>query len=269
MNAHSSLAGVPPDLWAEAARARHRLLMLDYDGTLAPLRADRARAVPLPRSAGLLAEVAARPRTGVAVLSGRPIAQLRRLLGPLAVALVGEHGWELQRPGGRLVQGPLPPGCEAALAAAARAAAARGWGRLLDRKRSGLVLHVRRLAPGRARKAVEECLALWRPLAAGGGLRLERIDGGVELRARGRDKGSAALALIAAEPRGVVPVVIGDDATDEDAFDVVRHLGFALRVGATSRPSTATGRLPAPGAVADFLAEWLRVVEGIGPSAGV
>jgi hypothetical protein len=75
-------------------------------------------------------------------------------------------------------------------------------------------------AVGRAGQE-DEAITLWWPLAADGRNRLERIDGGVELRLHGRNKGTAVLSMISQAPPGTFGVFVGDDATDEDAFAAV------------------------------------------------
>jgi len=94
------MQGIPATLWHELKHAGQRLLMLDYDGTLAPFRAAREQAVPWPRSLARLHAVTAAARTSVAIVSGRPLDELRPLLGPLDADLVGEHGWERRDRGG-------------------------------------------------------------------------------------------------------------------------------------------------------------------------
>lgn len=264
----ADLSGIPGRLWARVAEAGHRLLMLDYDGTLAPFHTERDEARPLPEVVALIGRIACEGRSRVAVISGRPVADLQRLLGPLPILLVGEHGWEAVEPDGRVRRHPLPGACAGALERAAAAAAAAGWGPRVERKRCSLVLHTRGLPAAQAAEAESACLRAWEPELARGGLGLDRLDGGLELRARGRDKGTVARELIAAEPLESLPVYLGDDATDEDVFREVRTCGFAIRVGPGDRPSLATGRLRSPEAVVTFLKRWLDEVRGVSASEG-
>jgi trehalose-6-phosphatase len=53
-------------------------------------------------------------------------------------------------------------------------------------------------------------------------------------------------------------VFVGDDVTDEDAFEVVRPWGYGIRVGGVERASHAVARLPSPDAVTAFLEDWLE-----------
>ena len=261
MQGRNVLEGVPARLWKMVVLAPHRLLMLDYDGTLAPFVADRQAALPLPRTLQLVRRIASQPNTSVAIVSGRPLQEVERLVKPVPAVFVGEHGWERRGPDGSILQQPLRRSVAAAIDEAERIAVARGWGELIERKRSAVVLHTRSLPRDRARALCEQCASAWEGLAQAVQVTVDLIDGGVELRARGRSKGTAVLSLLSQSPFGTLGVFVGDDVTDEDAFDVVRDWGFGIRVGDCSRPSLATGRIPSCEAVPAFLEEWLTVVE--------
>lgn len=268
MNPDGMLQGIPPALWRRVLLDRHRLLMLDYDGTLAPFQVVREQARATPGAVQLLERISRGGHTTVAIISGRPVVEIVNLLGPLPLAVVGEHGWEERRPDGPEIRHSLPRGAAAALERAEESARSRGWAPFLERKRSGIVLHTRGLSAREAPTLEEACLALWRPEASSGDAILGRIDGGVELRAAGRDKGAAVLSLISRAEPGTLPVFVGDDFSDEDAFAVVQGLGFGVKVGRSDRPTLASGFLPACAAVVSFLAEWLRVVESAARTGG-
>jgi trehalose-phosphatase len=248
--------GIPERFWGRAAAAAARLLVLDYDGTLAPLGVDRAEARPLPASLEALRSIAGSGEP-LAVVSGRPVLDLARLLGDLPAVLVGEHGWEERRPGGPVVRHPLAGAARSGLESAARAAAAAGWEPFLERKRTALMLHTRGMPAGRAAEAARACREAWRGPAEAGGLRLAEVNGGIEIRAAGRDKGTAVASLAGEAPPGAFMVYVGDDETDEDAFAAVRGRGFGVRVGPPGATSLAEGRLASCEEVSAFLAAWL------------
>ncbi len=256
------LEGIPRRLWRLVLLARHRLLMLDYDGTLAPFHVVRDSALPQTRSLALLRAIAVECETSVAIVSGRPVAELERLLGPLPVTAVGEHGWELRMPDGTVVKHPLSHDHAALLDGAERVARKKGLGAYLERKRTGLVLHTRGSSAALAHELEETAWELWRSGAENGKVALERINGGVELRLHGRNKGTAVLSLVSHAPPDSLEVFVGDDATDEDAFAAVREWGFGVRVGVVDRPTLAAAWLPTCESVVDFLEEWLQVTRG-------
>jgi len=251
--------GLPPELEERLASARSRLLVLDYDGTLAPVRLERDRARPVPGVAVTLRSIAARPGNRVAVVSGRRVEELARLLfdrdPPDPIPLIGEHGWErLVR--GEVIPRPLPVPVARALEDCARSAAARGWDARLERKRSAIMLHTRGLPDAEARALEAAAWELWTAWASGRGLRVERMDGGVEARPAGTDKGSVTLELLEEAGPETLAVYVGDDVTDEDAFVALRGRGFGLRVARLPRETAATGSFASCEELAAWLARW-------------
>lgn len=249
----------PRELWSRIVTARHRLLMLDYDGTLAPLTVRRHEAYPAAGVRECLMRIAEDRGTTVALVSGRPLGEIEALLGTLPVVQVAEHGWEIRWPDGRRLVHPLPRAAARALAEAAAAAESTLRAGIVERKRTAVVLHTRALDADAARVAEIAGLALWGGFCEQHGLRLDRIDGGLELRARGHDKGDTVRRLLASTPPGTLPIFIGDDPTDEDGFRAVIGRGLAIRVGPAERPSVARLRLDTPDDVVDFLEEWVTV----------
>ncbi len=267
MIAHDELSGVPARLWRLVALAHHRLLVLDYDGTLAPFRVERSLAFPVSRSLMMLQGLSASHHTRLAIVSGRPLGELEQLVGDLPMTLVGGHGWERRDPDGTRHLRDVAPEVRTALNLAWRAAEARGWSQLIERKHAGIVLHTRGLASERVSRLERDCTVAWEPLAVSSGLLLESMDGGVELRAPEFHKGSVVLSLLSKAPVGTLGVFVGDDLTDEDAFEVLRDRGFGIRVGTPDRPTMAMGHLPSCDAVATFLEEWSRLCEADPPQA--
>jgi trehalose-phosphatase len=150
----------------------------------------------------------------------------------------------------------VPLAAARALAEAAAAAESRLRAGTVERKRTSVVLHTRGLDPIAAQVATTACVTLWGAYTGHHGLRLDRIDGGIELRARGRDKGDAVRRLLASTPPQTLPVYLGDDPTDEDAFRAVIGRGVAIRVGSAEQPSAARLRLDSTDEVVTFLGEW-------------
>jgi trehalose-phosphatase len=259
MHRHPALEGVAGLLWRMVALASHRLLMLDYDGTLAPFTVVRSEARPLPRSIRLLERIADSGHTTVAIVSGRPLLELEGLIGKLPAIFVGEHGWERRAQNGSIIRRPVEPSAASAIEIAERSAREAGCGEFLERKRSAVVLHTCGLPERRARELQDRCVHAWEPLVSAVPLALDRIEGGVELRVRGRNKGTVVLSLLSQSVPGTLGVFVGDDRTDEDAFDAVRDLGFGLSVGHGRRPSLAQGYLESYESVPLFLEEWLRI----------
>lgn len=245
-------------IWERLRAARHRLLFLDYDGTLAPFRARREDALPLPATLSRLRMLAREEGTTVTIVSGRPLAELEPLLLALPFARVGEHGWEEREVDAPIVLHPLDEAVEAALAAAEKSLLDAGHGERVERKRTGLVVHVRGLGEDAAARTLAECGALLAPWPDRVAVRLDQPNGGLELRALGRDKGRAVRERIERAGADAFAVYVGDDRTDEDAFAVVREGGLGIRVGAADVPTLAAARLPDPAAIPEFLDRWIH-----------
>lgn len=251
-----SWQGLPEEFWGRIRSAHRYLLMVDYDGTLVPFCDEPVRALLPPRTRELLKSVASSPATTLTIFSGRRIAELEGLLGPLRVHLVGEHGWDEFTPDGHLILHPLAGEAAKVLGSAARAAREWGLGEYLERKRCSLTLHTRALTPAQAVEIEETCRRLWGETFQRNGLRLTRIDGGIELRALAYHEGTAVARLIRSAPPGTLPIYLGDDLPDEGAFYELLGHGVAIRVGDGERDSLAHYTLPSTDDVVSFLDCW-------------
>lgn len=256
-------APLPHAVWNRIASSPHRLLMLDYDGTLVPLCADRRRAMLDSRVRDALEAVVALGDP-VVIISGRPMFQLAAFLDGLNVSMVGEHGWEERTIDGQLMIHPLPEPAAAGLRLAHRAAVAAGLEPDLEAKRASIVLHTRGLEPAAARELEARGRQVWAHEFEHDGLKLEDIDGGLELRAAARGKGIAAWELFEREPQGTLPIYLGDDLSDEQAIQILRPVGVTIRVGRPHLPSAAEWHFQSPDEVAGFLVQWKHTIPARG-----
>ncbi|HVL35544.1 MAG TPA: trehalose-phosphatase, partial [Burkholderiales bacterium] len=217
-------AGVDVERFFEAlAAARSRILLLGFDGTLAPFHPRPERARPYPGLARLLDEISAGPRSRVIVVTGRSLQGPAPALGlQRPVELWGAHGWERLVPGAPLaVYAPSHAAGEALAAAQARAAPLRHRGARVERKPASVAVHWRGL-PVLPREAVREALRrAWAGIVGTPELELVEFDGGVELRARGRSKGEVVERVLGEAGNEAAAAYLGDDLTDEDAFAAI------------------------------------------------
>ena len=252
------LDGIPEPLWRRVRAASARVLLLDYDGTIAPLRARREDAATPPEVRARLERVRDSGATSLAIVSGRPLHELEERLAGLGVALYGTHGTEWKRPGEREGRAVLPADDARALADAY--ARARAWtdGPMLERKHGAIVLHARTLPATERSAMLDACEATWAAFARGGTLRFDRGEASAELRVRAPHKGMVVRERLTVAPEGAIGVFVGDDVTDEDAFEAVRAHGFGVRVGDEHATTFAEGRLPGAEAMTAFLDRWLE-----------
>ena len=249
----------------DLARAPARVLLVDFDGTLAPFHVDRDAVTPYPGVREAMKEILSTGKTRVVVISGREVRDLQRALGvEPPPELWGTHGWERLERGGPHRLRNVPGPAAAALQRAVLAVAELALGERIEKKPASLALHVRGLPAEEAERILAAAAAAWQPLLDDG-IDIHPFEGGIELRVRGWDKGDAVGAVVADEPEGAAAAYLGDDLTDEDAFRALNDLGEAERVRALSvlvrtvpRDSLATARLRPPEELLDFLLRWCR-----------
>ena len=241
------------------AAATSRLLMLDYDGTLAPFRVRPGKAAPYRGVRRALSTLTLAGHTRVVIVSGRTIKDLVEVLGmePLP-ELWGSHGWEQRTPDGRYHLWPLAERSRDGLRLARDCMKEAGLADRCEEKPAGVALHWRGLTGRVARSLEERGRACWEPLVRAHGLELRAFDGGIELRASGRDKGAVVRTLVAEAPPGAVAAYLGDDLTDEDAFKALPPEGLGVLVRRVFRPTAADAWLRPPQELSAFLDQWAR-----------
>jgi len=231
-----------PESVAEAILERGDALglLLDFDGTLADIVHEPAKAQMRPGSRQAL-ELLLSAGVRVAVVSGRSMSDIASRVGLDGAWVVGSHGAEMIDPRGahvRLVEDQrarraLDDFVEHAVALARPLAA------LVEDKGLSIAVHVR----GIGEPAKSRLLGTLRTRVPRGQVPIEIVEGieVFEVRARGVDKGLAARSLLAQWGRLQV-VAIGDDTTDEDLFrEALSCGGVSVKVG--PRPSMAKRRL--------------------------
>jgi trehalose 6-phosphate phosphatase len=229
-------------------------LFVDFDGTLVPL-VDHPELVRADTElVELLTALHDRFAGRIALVSGRSIAQLDAMVGPIAerIALAGSHGAEVRRDG-RLIEPPRPEGLDGAIADV-RLYGAGHPEMIIEEKSHGVAMHYR-VAPILEEPVKRRAEAI----AEKHGLVVQHGKMMVELRGIGWNKGEAVTALMAEVPMaGSLPVAIGDDLTDEPALQVAAEMGgFGVLVG-QPRESAALYGLTDVGSVRHWLWEAVR-----------
>lgn len=249
------------DFWRQLAAARRRVLMLDYDGTLAPFQLDPHAAEPYPGVREALDRIMAADHTQVVIVSGRWTRDLVPLLGlRTRPELWGSHGWERLGANGDYETARIDAdSLKSLLDADDWIRDIEALGGRCERKPASLAIHWRGLDNGKVADIRELVLANWRLQELHKSLVWHDFDGGIELRAPGRTKGDVVRAVLGDTDDSCAAAYLGDDQTDEDAFQALSGRGASVLVRAHYRPSAAHFWIRPPGELLDFLADWHRV----------
>ncbi|SOJ53628.1 Trehalose-phosphate phosphatase [Mycobacterium simulans] len=236
---------------ADGLTARQPAVFFDFDGTLSDIVNDPDSARPAPGAAEALQKLAT--RCPVAVLSGRDLADVSQRVGLPGIWYAGSHGFELTAPDGTHHQNDAAAAAIPVLERAAgelREQLGSIPGVVVEHKRFGVAVHYRNAA----RDRVGEAVVAVRAAGQRHGLRVTTGREVIELRPDiDWDKGKTLRWVIdnlhSAPGEGsapLVPIYLGDDITDEDAFDAVRNYdvqGVPIVVRHTDDGDRATAAL--------------------------
>ena len=238
--------------------AEHLLLMLDFDGTLAPI-------VPHPPDAripagtmGTLRALAHCPRVTMAIVSGRSAGDVRSLTGLAGIHFFGSHGRERIRPGSNAIE--ADDHGKSAIAAVCRRLVtdlADVAGFEVENKGLSAAAHYRNANPGdheRIAESVKEAIRSDPALRGSPGKMVFDITP-----ADGIDKGVAATMLL--RETGGLAIYLGDDTTDETAFRALPKESVTVFVGPGSSSSRARFRVADPWEVGTALTKILDVAK--------
>lgn len=239
-------------------RARHPVVLLDYDGVLAPHVMTPSRATPTKSLDRILAKLTEHNDIDVAVISGRSQEELTEWLGNLPVSLVAEHGAMMRFAAEPAISGrrssstgqrsrKLAAGCWKRITNVSPAwqddvqpilekYAANTPGASVEVKNFSLVWHYRGASPYYSQKHLVILRRLLRPLARQYGLGVYNGNKILEIKPLDVNKGTAVQQLLAGFAADTSPSIdfilcIGDDYTDEDMFEALPASSYTIKVG--------------------------------------
>lgn len=255
---------------AQIAQAERLWLFLDYDGTLADFADTPDEILPNPEVIALIETLHAAPWIRVAVVSGRRLGHIERLVPVPGILLAGAYGVEMKLPSGeyveRVARERIRPMLDALKPRWADLIAPHE-GFYLEDKGWAIALHARFAENTVAEQVLAQARRQAEDEITGD---LFRILGGhkfLEVGPRRADKGQTIDYLVEkyAWPEALL-LYVGDDDKDEEAFEVIqKHGGLAVVVSEQPRPTLADGRLPSPSAVRAWLASLVaKPCEGYG-----
>lgn len=227
-------------------KGKTRLLLLDYDGVLAPIVERPEQAAPTAEVRALLARLTARPGTRLVVVSGRDRETLEQWLGDISVDMSAEHGHFIKENDHWQSRAALDMSWRADVRQAMQELVEKYPGSHIEPKQASLVWHYRQVESG-----IDIPAALQRVQTAAA-QRAEVMPGKcvIDVRAKGADKGSAVRHWYDAGHWDFV-MCIGDDITDEAMFAALPGTAWTIKVG--ERQTGASMRLDHQAAVIDLL----------------
>lgn len=251
----------PKKILEALKQAKEISLFLDYDGTLVPLAEKPDQALPPPLLLSRIENLCHLPGTYVAVVSGRSIADLQSFLPLTGLYLVGVHGLVFVFPRGEIF---FRGGEEKDLRAKVELFTHRlkiflagKTGFFLEKKNIAVAVHYRQADPSKVKDVLCSLCREFEPLLKETGFTIKRGKKVLEFCPLAANKGDAVNYLLSLHPQAV-PVYLGDDETDEDAFRVLSSKGYGILVAKHPKKSASCCRLRDPQEVALFLDELIK-----------
>ncbi len=233
--------------------AHHRLLLLDYDGTLVNFTPDPLQAFPKDELLQLIGKLADDTANKVVIISGRDRIFLEKWFSSLRVDLIAEHGvWRKEQHGDWVQSGKLEQDWKPEINALLEVFVDRTAGSFIESKDYSLAWHYRASDPEMANIRVRELLERLTRLI--GKHHLQILEGSkvVEIKNQSINKGKAVGEWLNKLPHDFI-LAIGDDHTDEDIFKVLPRNAYSLKVG--HKPTVARYHIASVEDVGNFLNE--------------
>jgi alpha,alpha-trehalase len=233
-------------------------VFLDYDGTLTPIVAHPEDAVLSKQMRGIVGRLA--QSCPVFVISGRDLSDVRERVGLAEIIYAGSHGFDILGPDGLRQENPAAQPCLPALdeaEAVLRADTADIAGAQIERKKYSIAVHFRNADESRVPELeamVDATIQRHPDLRKRRGKKVLELQPHIDWH-KGRAV-SWLLQTLGLDPSEVLPIYIGDDLTDEDAFVALHERGVGIVVRDAPRPTAARYALEDPAEVGSFL-DWL------------
>lgn len=233
-------------------------LYLDYDGTLAPFAPTPDDVLPNSKVIELISSLGRQPRLRVAIVSGRRLAHIQKLLPVEGILLAGTYGVEMRTPDGkeihRIPYDAIRPTLDSLKPR---------WAALLDGKAGfyledkgwALAIHARKAEESLGEQVLESAERMLTPQILGEHFRIIHSYRFLEIGPNLADKGQALRYLFQESPHpDWLPIYIGDDDKDEEAFQAVKGRGgVPILVTTESRQTLAEYCLSSPAEVHNWL----------------
>jgi len=248
---------IKKDLKKKIKNAKKTIFFLDYDGTLTPIRKEPSLARIGKKIKNLLKKLSKNPAFKVFIISGRSLKDVRGLIGIKSIYYIGNHGIELAGPGAEYVNksakklvGFIRKSCDSLR----RALKLKGV--FVENKTFTLSVHYRRLEPSRQAVFAKRFAVITKDLKKNKKIRITEGKKVFEIRPAVKWNKGEIVKWVLKKNKKCLPICIGDDITDEDAFRALGEKGISILVAKRRRRTFAQYRLSSPRKVAGFL-EWV------------
>ncbi len=233
------------------------LLMLDYDGTLAPFVKDRMAAVPYEGITERLVSLTSAGMARVVIVSGRSLVDLEKFIYVPNLELWGSHGFERKLNNGERKNFPLNKDFAEALQKGIQRCLEYGDRNSCEIKPYSVAFHWREMEKERIpiAKAIEK---EWKKICGNTNCEIHYFDGGIELRSKERNKGNVVRELLSEVSQDAAAAYLGDDITDEEAFIALGKRGLKVLIREEFRPTAADLHLVPPKELLMFLDRWRK-----------
>lgn len=240
---------------AREADGKRIAIFLDYDGTLSPIVETPEQAIMAADMREAVVKLA--ECTPLGIISGRDLEDVRDKVKIDGIVYAGSHGFDITGPDGLKFENTVGEDFLPALDSAENALSAKIGaleGLLLERKKFAIAIHYRRVAPKnveRIEAVVDETTSDHPDLRKAYGKKIFELQPKVDWH-----KGKALISLMRTlelDRDDVLPVYIGDDVTDEDAFRALKGRGVGIVVREEAYETAAVFSLKDPDEVREFL----------------
>ncbi len=236
--------------------SKHKALLLDYDGTLAPFQEDPTKAFPYEGVREILNKINNDSHTRMVIISGRWTKDLIPLLKlDKQPEIWGTHGIERLKSDGSYEVETIQEENLRGLTEADHWLSTVGNVRY-EQKPGSIAVHWRGLDRRNIKKIKSIVEPRFRNYTIRYGLIFAEFDGGYELRVPGRKKGDAVQTILSEMPKKTISAYLGDDLTDEDAFKAIKGKGIGVLVREELRPTIADLWIQPPQELLYFLLKW-------------
>lgn len=248
---------IQTNFFNELALRQNCLLLLDYDGTLAPFNTNPSLAVPYSGVTEILDALLSQQQTRVVIISGRAIADILPLLHLKKLPEIwGSHGWQRRYLDGHIDSPPVSEDQQQNINHVKELLTPlQRLGARIEEKPYSVAIHWRGLQSQHITEITSQAESVWKNGSYQSILEFHRFDGGIEYRLSGKHKGHVVNTIHSEAPDALI-AYLGDDMTDEDAFKQLTAPDLGILIRTEYRPTAARLWLRPPQELLSFLQHW-------------